>query len=128
MRILILAFVFLAFVSRAQEVVQNVDAPSFQKLIATGEYELIDLRTPGEIDKKGKIAGAKEIDFLAPDAEKQIAGLDHAKKYLLYCAGGGRSADCGVLMTEAGFKNIINLVGGFDAWSKKGLPVEHKKQ
>jgi rhodanese-related sulfurtransferase len=124
----LLLFIFLGFAASAQKSVQNADPVAFQKLIASGEFVLIDLRTPGEIEKKGKIAGAREIDFLANDAEKQIAALDPTKKYLLYCAGGGRSSDCASLMSESGVKELVNLTGGFDAWAKKGFPVEHKKQ
>jgi len=129
MRLLLLyAALICGWPAVAQEAVRNADASTFNKLINAGGYELIDLRTPGEIMKKGKIAGAHEIDFLAVDSEKQIAALDHKKKYLLYCAGGGRSSDCAELMSGLGFKNITNLEGGFDDWKKKGFPVEYKKQ
>src|SRR5688572_26712963 len=128
MRQLVYLFVFCAFSLYGQEKMQNVQAPAFNKLIATGNYILVDLRTPAEISKKGKIAGAKEIDFLAIDSENQIEALDRDKMYLLYCAGGGRSSECASLMEEKGFKKVINLEGGFDLWVKRGFPVELKKQ
>ena len=79
MRLLTLLICLISFSAFGQENVQNVDAATFNKFIVAGGYELIDLRTPGEIVKKGKIPGAREIDFLATDSEKQIAALDHSK-------------------------------------------------
>jgi rhodanese-related sulfurtransferase len=31
------------------------------------------------------------------------------------------------LLQRAGFRNVINVVGGFDAWLLAGLPVEREK-
>jgi rhodanese-related sulfurtransferase len=28
------------------------------------------------------------------------------------------------LLRRAGIENVVNLIGGFDAWRKAGLPVE----
>jgi rhodanese-related sulfurtransferase len=28
------------------------------------------------------------------------------------------------LLQKAGYSNVINVAGGFDAWQKAGLPVE----
>src|SRR4051812_32406545 len=82
MRFIGLIFFLLSFSVSAQEIVQNVDATAFNKFISSGGYEIIDLRTQDEINRKGKIAGAKEIDYLAVDSEKRIADLDRSKKYL----------------------------------------------
>jgi rhodanese-related sulfurtransferase len=128
MRLLLFCIYFLSIAASAQTPVRNVDAAEFNELRHSGQYVLIDLRTPGEIQKKGKIPGATEIDYLARDSEKRIAALDKSKKYLLYCAGGGRSSDCGTLMHEGGFTHIVNLEAGFDDWKKKGFPVEEKKK
>ena len=103
------------------QTVKNVDAETFQKLLAGGKGELIDLRTDDEIDRKGMIPGAKQIDFLAKDSEEQIKKLDKNKTYLIYCAGGGRSAQCAELMEANGFKSVVNLSKGYDDWKKKGF-------
>lgn len=105
---------------------KDVDAAEFKKLIENKKNVLIDLRTPDEIKTKGKIKGAKEIDFLAKDSEEQIKKLDKKKTYLIYCAGGGRSGDCKDLMVKEGFKEVINLSKGFDDWKKKGFEIEKK--
>jgi rhodanese-related sulfurtransferase len=103
--------------------IKNVDAPTFKKLIEEKKSILIDLRTSPEIDKKGMIKDAIQLDFLAKDSEAQIAKLDKNKSYLIYCAGGGRSGDCATLMQTLGFKNVSNLEKGFEDWKSKGYEV-----
>jgi rhodanese-related sulfurtransferase len=125
-KIIILLLVFISTFSFSQEVIKNVDAATFKKMIDEKKYVLIDLRTADEIKSKGKIKGATELDFLDKNAETNIEKLDKKKKYLIYCAGGGRSADCADLMKKQGFKEVVNLEKGFGDWKNKGFEIETK--
>ena len=102
---------------------QHVDAKQAQKLVAEKKVVVLDIRTPGEFNK-GRIAGAKNIDFLAPDFEQRIETLDKTKSYLVHCASGGRSTHSLALFKKHDFHSIYHLDGGFKAWEKAGLPVE----
>lgn len=76
---------------------------------------IIDIRTAMEVGS-GKIPGAKHIDFYDSSFQSKIDKLDREKKYLVYCASGGRSkAACG-LMEKMNFKNIYELKGGYGAY------------
>jgi len=120
--LLFISFCFLLIGGfKSQTLVRNVDAATFQKLIESKKYVLIDLRTSDEIKSKGMIKGAQQLDYLAKDSEKQIGQLDRKKPYLIYCAGGGRSSDCAELMQKLGFTEVVNLEKGFDDWKRKGL-------
>lgn len=119
---------FLLPMSICAQNAKDVDAATFKGLMGKKNTVVIDLRTPNEIQSKGKIAGAVELDFLAIDAEERIKKLDKSKTYLVYCAGGGRSGDCKDLMVKEGFKNVVNLEKGFDDWKKKGFEVEMPKK
>lgn len=45
----------------------------------------------------------------------------------VHCKGGYRSMiACGLLL-RAGFKNVVNVTGGFDSWEKAKLPVSIEK-
>lgn len=110
----------------AQTIVKNVDAASFKKLMDQKKYVLIDLRTNDEIEKKGLLKGATQLDFLAKDSEKVIEKLDKKKSYLIYCAGGGRSGECAALMQTLGFKEVINLEKGYDDWKRKDFETVTK--
>src|SRR5690242_13639253 len=103
--------------------VQHVDAKQAQKLVAEKKVVVLDIRTPGEFNK-GRIAGAKNIDFLAPDFEQRIEALDKSKSYLVHCASGGRSTHSLALFKKHDFQSIYHLDGGIKAWQKAGLPVE----
>ena len=48
-----------------------------------------------------------------------------AKSERLYvvCQAGARSEAATVLLRNAGFENVTNVVGGMTAWEKAGLPV-----
>ena len=45
----------------------------------------------------------------------------------VHCQGGYRSVIACSLLRRAGFKNVINVAGGFDAWKKAGLPVTREE-
>jgi rhodanese-related sulfurtransferase len=125
-KIVTLILVFISTFSFSQEVIKNVDAATFKKMIDEKKYILIDLRTADEIKSKGKIKGATELDFLDKNAEANIEKLDKKKSYLIYCAGGGRSADCAELMKKQGFKEVVNLEKGFGDWKNKGFETATK--
>lgn len=126
MKKILLILLVLILKQANSQTVSNVNAEEFNKQIKVKKSILIDLRTPNEIAKKGKIKGAVEIDFLAKYAEEMIDKLDKKKTYLIYCAGGGRSGECAELMQKKGFAKVINLEKGFDDWKKKGFEVEIK--
>ena len=42
----------------------------------------------------------------------------------MQCQSGGRSALATATMQQLGYKNVVNLAGGFAAWKAAGLPVE----
>lgn len=125
-KLFIFLFTCLSFTMYSQ-VVENVNTETFKTMISEKKGELIDLRTSDEMKSKGYIKGAKQIDFLAKDAEQQIAKLDKTKTYLIYCAAGGRSGDCAELMKAQGFKHVVNLEKGFDGWKRSGNEVEVMK-
>ena len=52
-----------------------------------------------------------------------LAGLDPAKLVLVHCKSGYRSSIATSLLQRAGFANVMNVVGGFDAWAAQPFPV-----
>ncbi len=45
-------------------------------------------------------------------------------RYILYCAGGGRSALSAKAMKDMGYNNIAHLEPGFGGWEAAGLDIE----
>lgn len=126
MKKILIIYLLLIIKFANSQTVSNVNAQEFKQQIETKKSILIDLRTPDEISKKGKIKGAIEIDFFAKNAESLIEKLDKKKTYLIYCAGGGRSEECAELMQKNGFLNVVNLEKGFDDWKRKDFEIEGK--
>ncbi len=122
--LLFITTLFFANLTFAQT---NLNAEGFKQKITEKNTIVIDLRTPEEIVKKGKIKSAFEINWFDKNSEAVILKLDKNKNYLLYCAGGGRSGECLELMQKNNFKNVAHLQNGFDEWVKKGFEVDKKK-
>jgi len=53
--------------------------------------------------------------------------IDQDAPIAVHCKGGYRSMIASSLLQRAGFKHVINLVGGFDAWQQAKLPVVSEK-
>jgi len=45
----------------------------------------------------------------------------------VHCKGGYRSTIACSLLQRAGYKNLINVLGGFDAWTAENLPVSQEE-
>lgn len=49
--------------------------------------------------------------------------MDKDKPVYIYCLAGSRSAAAADWMRKNGFKNVVKLTGGMNAWKKAGKPV-----
>ena len=87
---------------------------------------VVDVRTPDEF-AEGHIPGAKNVDFLGDDFEKQIAALPTDRPLIVHCAAGNRSSKA-VVKIAALQKSaqIFHLKSGFNGWKAAGKPVETK--
>ena len=79
---------------------------------------VLDVREPGE-----RAGGAIEQSLSIPlgKLKSRIAELDREKLLVVHCKGGYRSSIATSVVRRAGFRDIANLTGGFDAWKAAGL-------
>lgn len=104
--------------------VKNIKVADAAKLLAERkEVVVLDVRTPEEF-KDGHLKGAVNLNIQSPTFKEDVAKLDKSKTYLVNCAAGGRSTRACNAMGDLGFKDALNLEGGFKAWSAAGQPVE----
>jgi hydroxyacylglutathione hydrolase len=97
----------------------QVTVKELRKRLDTGDVQVLDVRRQGEWDA-GHIEGA---DFYPLDRFKAaLPSLDDAAPIAVHCKGGYRSMIAASLLQRAGH-NVINVIGGFDAWEKEKLPV-----
>lgn len=76
---------------------------------------LVDVRTPEEY-KEGHIDNALNINWFDSDFAKRISTLEKGKYIYVYCKKGGRSAKAAKFLDSLGYKKVVDLEGGYDAW------------
>ncbi len=97
--------------------IKNISPSEAQNLIKNYQIIILDVRAPWEF-AEGHIKNAKNLDFTDPDFSDNLEKLDKDKKYLVYCKTGRRGAMALGVMENIGFKNLYNLIGGYNAWMK----------
>jgi glyoxylase-like metal-dependent hydrolase (beta-lactamase superfamily II)/rhodanese-related sulfurtransferase len=86
--------------------------------------QVLDVRREGEWDA-GHVEGATwwPLDNFKVSPPE----LDHDAPVAVHCKSGYRSMIACSLLQRAGFKNVTNVAGGFDAWQQAGLPFTSEK-
>jgi adenylyltransferase/sulfurtransferase len=56
------------------------------------------------------------------DLPKRVHELDSSREIVAHCKMGGRSAKAVDFLRQAGFKKVLNLAGGINAWAEKVDP------
>lgn len=77
--------------------------------VVTGDAQLVDVREPDEV-AAGGLAAAVNIPL--GDLPARVGELDRARRVVLLCRSGGRSASAAEMLDAAGFSEVINLAGG----------------
>src|SRR5208337_1091311 len=81
---------------------------------------VLDVRRESEWDA-GHIDGA---DWYPLDRFKAaLPEIERSQPVAVHCKGGYRSVIACSLLQRAGYNNVINVLGGFDAWQQAQLPV-----
>ena len=79
-----------------------------------------------DVRELGELAGGvieKSVCIPLGKLTSRLAELDREKLLVVHCKGGYRSSIATSLLRRAGFRDIANLIGGFDAWKTADLPV-----
>lgn len=114
-------------VAEAKAQLENLTPDQVEAEVAAGAL-LVDVREGIEC-ALGMIPGALHIprgmlEFRAdPASPAHKAALDPARRIILHCASGGRSALSAMTLRQLGFTNGAHLDGGFRAWVAAGKPV-----
>lgn len=97
--------------------ISRIDNPKeFKKELESNEnYYLIDVRTPREY-QGGTIMQAENLNLTDGTFENAIDTLDKNKAVYVFCQSGRRSGKAAEILKKEGFKEIIDLKGGFTNW------------
>jgi phage shock protein E len=103
--------------------VRAVPATDAAPLLDDPDVVVLDIRTPAEV-AQARLPGAMAIDYYDPTFAQQIEQLDRDATYLMYCRSGNRSSGARALMSQLGFRDVVDVNGGIIEWANAGLPIE----
>ncbi len=86
-----------------------------------GDAVLVDVRTPGEF-QEGHLEDAVNIDFMDASFPSRMQEFKPSQTIYVYCKVGGRSARAATLLDSLGFKKVVDLTGGYDAYIRAQDP------
>lgn len=122
------------FVRAAKSCINEIQPRELLEKMANKEdMLLIDVREHGEFEN-GHIKGAHLVPrgileaAADPAYPKHLPELAAARdrQVVVYCATSGRSAMAAAVLQMMGFRNVINLDGGYMRWVAEGMPQEHE--
>jgi rhodanese-related sulfurtransferase len=122
------------FVRSAKACIREIDPKELlDKLNSKEDLLLIDVREHGEYEN-GHINGAHLVPrgileaAADPAYPKHLPELAAARdrQVVVYCATGGRSAMAAAVLQMMGFRNVLNMAGGYTKWAADGMPEIHE--
>jgi rhodanese-related sulfurtransferase len=117
-------------VAEAKARIEELSVDELQAEIERGDVTMIDIRDVRELWEKGKIPGAKSMPrgmlefWFDPESKYYRGPFDFESRYVVYCAGGGRSALAADMLQDIGYRNVAHLTVGFNGWKQAGGAVE----
>ncbi len=102
---------------------KNISVATFDEMRKDRANIKIDVRRPNEI-VRNSLGGALELDYEAASFVNELEKLDKNAHYLVFSTNGVKGAKAAQQMTDLGFANVSNLVGGMTLWLSTDRPPE----
>ena len=107
-------------VSEAMSEIKTIDAGEAYQMVQNKNCNLIDIRESNELENTGSVEGASHIPrgmlevYLDPNSPIfQNGKIDQNKEFVLFCAGGVRSALAAKSLKDMGYQKVSHIDGGF---------------
>ncbi|MDH4078115.1 MAG: rhodanese-like domain-containing protein [Acidimicrobiia bacterium] len=84
------------------------------QLAVGADGQLVDVREPDEV-AEGTLPGAVNIPL--GELPSRLGELDKSRRVVVLCRSGGRSTKASMMLTDAGFGDVVNLEGGMLAYA-----------
>lgn len=117
-------------VTAAKSRIEELTVEQLQAEIDAGGVTVVDIRDVRERWERGTIPGAKSMPrgmlefWFDPESPYYRDGLDFDQRFVLYCAGGQRSALAADVLQQLGYGNVAHLIVGFNGWKEAGGAVD----
>ena len=117
-------------VSEAMNEIKTINADQAFEKVKNNNCNLIDIRETEELENSGRIEGASHVPRgmleVSLDPNSMIfenGQIDKNKEFVLFCAGGVRSALAVKSLKDMGYKKISHIEGGFAALSRSKFKI-----
>jgi hydroxyacylglutathione hydrolase len=100
--------------------IEQVSAEQLANIAANQEIKLLDTRKPTEFDTQhATLAKSYPLDYIF----EHLHDLDKEETYYIHCRSGYRSLVAASIMKTNGYKNLIDVAGGFIDMEKTDIPL-----
>lgn len=96
--------------------IESIPASEFAQRIGENDTTILDVRKEGEY-KSEHLEGA--INLPLDEVNEQLQTLDKEQPYFVHCAGGYRSMIFASILKARGFRNLVDVQGGFNEIKKQ---------
>lgn len=100
----------------------TISASELTEKLSRDEVTLLDVREPHEWTEDGYIKDAIRIPFM--DLPQKTDLLPKDKPISVTCSVGNRSTIALSILERAGYRNLINVLGGMTAWTNLKYPTK----
>lgn len=119
-----LCFALILATTAVAQQKETVSAEEFSKRINDKNITILDVRRPEEF-KSGHIKNSMNANWQnLEEFKSRTAKLDKSKPVYVYCLAGVRSEKAADFLLKNGFKKVVGLDGGIEAWNDAGKSVE----
>ena len=119
-----------SMIDDALAVITTYSIDEARSLHGRDDVQFIDLRDVRELEREGIIPGAFHaprgmLEFWVDPESPYHKPVFHqpGKRYVLFCAGGWRSALSAQTLQDMGLPDVGHVDGGFAAWKAAGAAV-----
>ena len=123
----------IKLVEDAKKQINNLVVSDAIKMHSNKTNLFVDVRDVREIQKSGRILGAKHVPrcmlefWIDPESPYHKKFFNDNYHFIFYCASDWRSALATLSAYEIGLLNTSHLVGGFNKWLEQKGPIEKPK-
>ena len=119
-----------SLVSESLKEIKTIDVDEAYQMFQDKKCNLIDIREINELENSGRVEGANHMPrgmlevYLDPNSVAfQNGQLDRDKEFILFCAGGIRSALAAKSLKDMGYQKVSHIDGGFTSISSSKFKI-----
>ncbi len=116
-------------VDAAKAELENLSPAEAKRRVEEEGALLVDIRDVRELERDGAVLGAWHVPrgmlefWIAPDSPYYKEKFAEDRQFIIFCAGGLRSALAAKVAKDMGLPKIAHIETGFGGWKSDGLPV-----